>query len=466
MLEFICYHYYCCPLMFYSLLDKIINEIETTENRKRSRNQEAKENFRFTVEYLLKDLWKASLSIPPSQIAVNLRSAYYSENNRYLDQRLTYRQIKAALIGLENLGLIELVSRGYFSRERRDGKLTRYSPTLLLVDQFRLIQSHPAFYFKDEGPFNPIILRHKVDGKRQDNNNYTDTPSSVVYRSNLQKINDCLKKHWVDLRIKDEKIPLLAERIFQDVDREPIDLSRRTLVRIFTNGSFEEGGRFYRAWWQNVPSEYRPYITIDEQVTTEYDYSQLSPHMLYFSEGKDLGNEDAYDRVLDGQHRDVVKQAFNAMVQSSKFLTRSPKKIDLSSVDLDWKTLRDRILETHKPIQHLFFKGTGNQLQFWDSCMAESIMLHFAGHNEPVLPIHDSFIMRQGYASELEEVMRKAFIDKFGNEIRIKRELIVEREALFDVDGKPRIEAVTKDDREHSQWYDRNTMWLNRNRNL
>jgi hypothetical protein len=247
--------------MFYSLVDKIIKEIETTENRKRSRNQEAKENFKFTLEHLLKGLWKSSRSIPPSQIAVNLRTAYYSENNRYLDSRLTYRQMIAALTGLENVGLIKLVSKGYFSRERRDGKLTRYSPTPLLVEQFNLIQSHPAFYFKDEAPVEPIILRHKVDGKRQNKNNYLDTPSSVVYRSNLQKINDCLIKHWVDLRIKDKKIPLLAERIFQDKDKEPIDLSRRTLVRIFTNGSFEEGGRFYRAWWQNVPSEYRSYIT-------------------------------------------------------------------------------------------------------------------------------------------------------------------------------------------------------------
>jgi len=446
--------------MFYSLLDEIIKKIETTEKRKRTRNHEAKVKFRFAAEYILRDLWKRSMSIPPSEIAVNLRTAYYSENNRYLDKRLTYRQIKAVLEGLENLGLIRLVSKGYFSRERLDGKLTRYAPTPSLVGQLNEIPSHPAFYFKDDLNEELIILRNKIEGKRLDID-YLDTPSSVVFRSNLQKINECLLKHWVDLRIKDKDIPVLSERIFQDENKEPIDLSRRTLVRIFTNGSFEEGGRFYRGWWQNVPSEYRKYITIDEAVTTEYDYSQLSPHMLYFSEGKEMGNEDAYDRVLDGQHRHVVKQAFNAMVQSNKVLTKSPRKIDLSSFELDWKTLRDRILDTHKPVQHLFFQGIGNKLQFWDSCMAESIMLHFADKNEPVLPIHDSFIMRQGYASELEEVMRKAFKYKFGNDIRIKAELIVEREALFDLDGVPRTEAVTKDDREHSKWYDRNTTWLN-----
>ena len=195
--------------MFNSLLDQIIKGIETTENRNRSRSQEAKENFRFTVEYLLKDLWKSSKSIPPSQIAVNLRNGYYSENNRYLDKRLTYRQIRAALTGLETIGLISLVSKGYFLRERHDGKLTRYSATSLLIEKLNQIPSHPAIYFKDDIVVEPIILRKNINKKKVDLD-YEDTPSSVVYRSNLQKINDCLKKHWVDLRIKDKQIPLLS----------------------------------------------------------------------------------------------------------------------------------------------------------------------------------------------------------------------------------------------------------------
>jgi hypothetical protein len=66
------------------------------------------------------------------------------------------------------------------------------------------------------------------------------------------------------VRIEDTEVAKLAARIKQDEDKEPIDLSKRTLTRMFTNGSFEEGGRFYRGWWQNVPSEYRKFITIDE----------------------------------------------------------------------------------------------------------------------------------------------------------------------------------------------------------
>ena len=448
--------------MFSEFVKEVTKELEAKESRKRARGADAQISFNYAVGHILTEIWRDVLSYPPRESTINLRSGYYSELDRYRDPQLTYRQVKAAFDTLIECRYIEVTTKGYFSRERGTGGLTRFAPTDRLLERFENLEGHPAFVVSPNLDLECIILRDKLDGTNNIDIPYTDTPKTERFRNNLRAINECLIKHWADLRIKDSGVEKLAQRVLEDPDKEPIDLSRRILTRIFSNGSFDQGGRFYRGWWQNVPSEYRPYITIDEQVTTEYDYSQLSPHMLYFSDGKDLGNEDAYDRVLDGQHRDVVKQAFNAMVQSSKVLTRSPNKIDLSSVDLDWKTLRDRILETHKPIQHLFFQGKGNQLQFWDSCMAESIMLHFAAQNEPVLPIHDSFIMRRGYASELEEVMRKAFRDKFGNDIRIKAELIVEREALYDIDGKPRIEAVTKDDRQHSQWYDRNTMWLSK----
>ena len=137
----------------------------------------------------------------------------------------------------------------------------------------------------------------------------------------------------------------------------------------------------------------------------------------------------------------------------------------MDGLEITWRELRDKILEAHKPIQHLFFDGIGNKLQYKDSCIAESVMLQFADLNRMTLPIHDSFIMRQGYAGDLEEAMRRAFYDEFQSDIPIKHEVIVERVALFEDDGTPRTEAVTEDDREHSQWYDRNTAWLSQKEN-
>ena len=41
-----------------------------------------------------------------------------------------------------------------------------------------------------------------------------------------------------------------------------------------------------------------------------------------------------------GEHRDIVKEAFNAMIQASTNLTQKQTELDLSEVDLDWPTLK------------------------------------------------------------------------------------------------------------------------------
>ena len=445
--------------MFEELVKEITKELEAKESRGRSRSADAQNNFEYAVCYILGELWKASLSYPQRECTINLRNGYYSELPRYRDDNLTYRQIKAAFDGMINCRMIEITTAGYFSRERGEGGLTKFISTDKLLEKFEGLEGHPAFQIKPNLNEETIILRNKIDGKKV-NVPYEDVRKTNLYRSNLKIINDCFLRHWTDLRIKNTEYTKFAERINEDSGKEPIDLSRRTLVRIFTKGSFEKGGRFYRGWWQNVPSEYRKFITIDEKVTTEYDFSQLSPHMLYFAYNKDMGQEDAYDRVLDGQHRKIVKQAFNAMLQSSSPLNLKPRKINMDGMDMDWKELRQKILDAHKPIKDLFFRDEGNKLQFKDSCIAESVMLQFANQNQVALPIHDSFMMQEGYAGHLEEAMRRAFYDEFEADIPLKQEVIIERIALFDEGGNPRIKEVTADDKEHSQWYDRNTMWL------
>ena len=93
--------------------------------------------------------------------------------------------------------------------------------------------------------------------------------------------------------------------------------------------------------------------------------------MVYFLRNKELGDEDAYGRVFDGEHRPLVKEAFNAMIQASTRLTQKPRGIDLSDVDMDWPTLRDAILTAHRAIEDMFFQGHGNHLQYIESCVAE-----------------------------------------------------------------------------------------------
>ena len=57
-------------------------------------------------------------------------------------------------------------------------------------------------------------------------------------------------------------------------------------------------------------------------------------------------------------------------------------------------------------------------------------------------------------------IVRRAFYHEFQADIPIKKEVIIERIAQFDEQGNPRTDAATRDDLKHSQWYDRNTLWL------
>ena len=450
--------------MIEELIAETVSRIEATEGRERRRSTVAKIHFDHAVRHIVTELWKSAKSLPLSELGINKRIGYYSENERYRDKLLTYRQVMAAYNGLLRIGFIEVTRKGYYDPDTNEGEITRIVAKDELLERLLELEGHPAISVAPDVNKETILLRDTVNDKKT-LIDYEDTHITERFRDNLNVINSCLQRHWSDLEILDAEVPKLEQRIRNHKTKEPIDFSKRTMVRIFSNGSFKEGGRFYRGWWQNVPREYRQYITIDEKKTGEGDFSQLNPHMLYVANNKILGSEDAYDRVLDGEHRDIIKQAFNAMVQASSPLKSCPKEINLSVIDMGWADLRDRIIKAHKPISHEFFKGVGNNLQFEDSCIAESIMLHFAEMDAPALPLHDSFILHHGYceSGEVEEAMRRAFYERFQSDIPVKNEFIDwtyrKEESLTEQQNAIDIDTILKADDDVSQWRKRHQEW-------
>ena len=452
-------------LMIAELIKEVTKRIEASEGRSRYRTTDEQLRFKHAVHVLLIDLWKAVKSTPIRECSINKRSGWYSEKPRYRDPLLTYKQMIAVFKGLLRIGFIEVTQEGYYDRVTLQSGLTRFVARDELLERLQELDGHPAISIKPDLDAETIILRNKVGGKKV-LQEYEDTPATERHRANLKIINSCFLKHWCDLEVQDTELAKLEERIANHASKEPIDFSQRTLVRIFSNGSFKQGGRFYRAWWLNIPSEYRQYITIDEKRTAEFDFSQLNPHLLYHSNYKELGSEDAYDRVLDGEHRKIVKQAFNAMVQASTPLKNSPNELDMSGLEMSWAELRDRIIKAHKPIADLFFSGVGNHLQFQDSNIAERVMLHFASMDAPALPVHDSFILHHAYgeSGEVEEAMRRAFYDEMREPItKIDREILTWTYRKDEDDTEqPKtldLDAILSADDDVSQWRKRHQLW-------
>jgi len=435
-------------------------EISSSENRERKRFVEVQKHFEHAIECLLKELWLGTAIHPEYEVGIHRRSNWYSETPQYRDPNLTFKQAIAAYDGMTSSDLIRVSKDAYFDPDTGRGELTKVIATDKLLQIMEGLEGNPFKEVKPDLEAECILLRDRVNDQRV-LVPYENDKTTNEMRENLITINKCFVRHWPDLRITNGDYTALQERLRLDKDKSPIDFSKRILTRIFSNGRFDNGGRFYRAWWHNVPSEYRKYITIDGKRTCEYDYSQLNPHMVYFLRGKKMGDEDAYDRVFDGEHRDIVKEAFNAMIQASTELTHKPRKLDLSSVDLDWPTLKQAILDAHKPIADVFFQGHGSHLQFIDSCIAENVMLNFIrAEDAPVLPVHDSFIMHYAYGElgELEEEMRRAFHGHFKKDINVKSEIGIMLSSSFG--GKDSdeltIEQIVHGPPEYSQWEERN----------
>lgn len=198
-----------------------------------------------------------------------------------------------------------------------------------------------------------------------------------------------------------------------------LDLTKRHLYRIFHDDNLKTGGRFYGGWWQEIPDEYRPYIIIDGKRTIECDFSGLHPSILYAKEGLPIP-DDAYSPVAGEHNRKTVKHCFNAMLNASSDMSQPPRGVNIKPTGYSWEDLKARIIKLHQPIAHHFFQGAGMWLMREDSELAEQVMLHFIKMDYPCLPVHDSFIVHHGLATELEDQMKAVFTERYGVAPKIK----------------------------------------------
>jgi hypothetical protein len=201
-------------------------------------------------------------------------------------------------------------------------------------------------------------------------------------------------------------------------------LSNKFVRRIFNNGSFEDGGRFYGGWWQNVPSEYRKHIVINGEPVVEGDYSGLHIELLYIYTGMypDELLGDVYDIGVENSNNDpklrrLIKDVFLcALNADSKIgaIKAVRKKINYNKDEYPAKYpnlngLYDAILKKHPKIKEYLGSGIGIKLQNIDSQMAEFILRSSVLHNRPVLCIHDGFITSYSSILFLLEKMTIAF---------------------------------------------------------
>jgi hypothetical protein len=282
--------------------------------------------------------------------------------------------------------------------------------------------------------------------------------SSLVaqHRSNLTYINDKLRQHCISLDLSNEHLLQLQKEMTENTDGGTQDtyrslyLQRVQLTRIFSRGSMELGGRFYRGWWQSIPSKHRPHIRIDGKKTVEVDYSGMSLRIIYALAGHDMDPEvDPYDVGLkdwsgrSDNRRSSIKKIINALINDEDGVYVVPQKtLKLLKVTEDEFNLL--LAKKHPLIAKELNSGVGLKTQYIDSQIAEAVMLELLKEDVVVLPVHDSFIITAGYQLALEASMKHHFNQLTGSTTSVDAEIV----KLDDHFGMPKDEVLNLADDE------------------
>ena len=131
------------------------------------RTTEAKVHFLRGIEHLVIQLWKGTQIHEGFEGGVNKRAGWYSETSRYRDPSLSFKQTVFAYNGLLKLGFIRETQRGYFNRETLEGSITRFAANDELLSIFSDINEDPFKAIQPDLSSESIILRDKIDGKKQ-----------------------------------------------------------------------------------------------------------------------------------------------------------------------------------------------------------------------------------------------------------------------------------------------------------
>ena len=137
--------------------------------------------------------------------------------------------------------------------------------------------------------------------------------------------------------------------------------------------------------------------------------------MLYANDNLDPP-EEAYD--VKGFDREDQKTAMLIMLNANNE-TKAAKAIAREGIK-NAKGLIAALKKRHTPIKRHFLKGVGLKLMNQDSKVAERIMLEMLKLGHAVLPVHDSFIVRNSASQELDIIMKRIFEEEFGKKAKLK----------------------------------------------
>jgi len=369
-------------------------------------------------------------------------TAIYKGSNHYKQSIYNALHISRKIVKLVNILKKEGYLRevvGYQDQIPERSRKTRIRANKKLIDL--LIKCHLEPHMIDQAPTRVnIVLRGeklivKGKGKKvkktgeeidytQDKQYKKLLPAINKLRQDMCAYNNLIRRTFI-------AIPYFPKKGIQTRNnkrRIRINHSNNFIRRIFNDGSFKKGGRYYGGWWTRLPSLWRKRICINDHKVVEVDYSGIHIVILYALKDIDYWktvDKDPYD-ISGIEHSETMRKLMKVILLSSINAVNKgkAKKAILYEINIEQKEefydwyknsnididkIMDSFVKFHEPIKDMFFSNMGIELQYVDSRMAEIIINYFTKKEIPVLCVFDSFIIELKHKSELIEKMHEAF---------------------------------------------------------
>lgn len=314
------------------------------------------------------------------------------------------RLISTVMNSLTEDGLIEY-HRGRYQVDLKMGYVSKVRATTELMDLFHIYGLTPAMITRH--PDTEIIILRGAKGwtfrgGRSGKFNgayieYKDTPEITAMRERLGRYNRFMA--GVELMYEGQVIPIGPTR------------------RIFNDGSWNYGGRFYGGFWQNKKKEQRQSILLNGEAVTELDYGSLHAHLLYSRVGV-MPSGDLYE--IEDVPRKVAKHAVMLMIGTRRRSSVIGNLDDYIKADYpdcpNAEAVVAALESKHAVLNELWYRGLGLDLQNMDSQICDMVLTELIEAGIPCLSVYDSFIVPQGFSDHLRNAMKRAFREITGAE--------------------------------------------------
>jgi len=422
------------------------------------------------LKKILIDIYQSWYFDPTLCLAVSFNNNDHTLHARYNKNRITKKTIEL-IKDLVKLNLLYykagIPAKGNY--HSGPSYTSRIWPTEHLIKYFLEIKFNIINISSHDIDKETVILNKKEmipdsckkpGGKARYKNipiDYSETPKIKAMRLVLACYNLLLRKTHIDVATA-ENYYLTGVNGWGRKTSHFIE-PNNFMHRVFSNGTFNNGGRIYGGWWQKCPSAYRKDILINGNPVVEVTYNAVYLGILYKLEGLNLydmtAGRDFYDvnipeldnvtelELKEYTHKNLInfkRFIIKVLIQNAIVATNKTDlwKATIKAVRSEARTVNgeiqkpppnilkiisykflasvfDRVKQKYSLVSHYFLAGLAPRLQLIESNMEMNLIEHFTALKVPILTLHDSYIVEQKWGQTLINTMQCSWLEEMHN---------------------------------------------------